>query len=244
MTENKIFTLCRMITCSVSQSRIFAVLAHWKKLTGEHVAPLQHIIPIPFFTFTRNTACLAEKQHIPILVFGLIPPCSNARSTTLEVSVLTITSPLRSVNIWSCVLNLHINWVHAMKCDPYRVWCSIFYSKLVNCILLRSLFVFEKGRGTCGSGERNVKIWIDFQKRLKLRFLTEIGRLHWNQGEEVAHFAWFGQPWRLSIFDLSMFLFYLRLFVFYLRLFMLYLYLQFSFFFFFFFFPVNKDFTK
>jgi hypothetical protein len=51
-----------------------------------------------------------------------------------------------------------------LKCDPYRVWCSIFYSKLVNCILLRSLFVFVKGRGTCGSGERTVKIWIDFRK--------------------------------------------------------------------------------
>ena len=23
------------------------------------------------------------------------------------------------------------------KCDPYRVWCSIFYSKLVNCILFK-----------------------------------------------------------------------------------------------------------
>jgi len=31
--------------------------------------------------------------------------------------------------------------------------------------------------------------------RLKLRFLTEIGRLHWNQGEKVVHFAWFGEPW-------------------------------------------------
>jgi hypothetical protein len=51
-----------------------------------------------------------------------------------------------------------------LKCDLYRVWCSIFYSKLVNCILLRSLFVFVKGRGTCGSGERNVKFWIDFRK--------------------------------------------------------------------------------
>jgi hypothetical protein len=111
----------------------------------------------------------------------------------------------------------------------YRVWCSIFYSKLVNCILLRSLLVFVKGRRTCGSGERNVNIWIDFRKsprfsltsplsqerekssrpvftkkntdlkrltgRLKLHFLTEIGRLHWNQGKEVAHFAWFGEPW-------------------------------------------------
>jgi hypothetical protein len=26
------------------------------------------------------------------------------------------------------------------------------------------MFVFVKGRGTCGSGERNVKIWIDFRK--------------------------------------------------------------------------------
>jgi hypothetical protein len=24
-----------------------------------------------------------------------------------------------------------------LKCDPYRVWCSIFYSKLVNCILFK-----------------------------------------------------------------------------------------------------------
>jgi hypothetical protein len=31
-------------------------------------------------------------------------------------------------------------------------------------ILLRSLFVFVKGRGTCGYGKRNAKIWIDFRK--------------------------------------------------------------------------------
>ena len=61
--------------------------------------------------------------------------------------------------------NIHIKGAPMfLKCDPYRVWCLIFYSKLVNCILLRSLFIFVKGRGTCGSGERNVKIWIDFWK--------------------------------------------------------------------------------
>ena len=32
-------------------------------------------------------------------------------------------------------------------------------------------------------------------ERLKLRFLTEIVRLYWNQGEEVTHFAWFGETW-------------------------------------------------
>ena len=35
---------------------------------------------------------------------------------------------------------------------------------------------------------------------LKLRFLTEIGRFHWNQGEKVAHFAWFGEPWDRQIY--------------------------------------------
>ena len=54
-----------------------------------------------------------------------------------------------------------------LKFDPYRVCCSIFYSKLVNCILFKIIVQhvhFVKGRGTCGSGERNAKIWIDFRK--------------------------------------------------------------------------------
>jgi len=43
-------------------------------------------------------------------------------------------------------------------------------------------------------GEKNMDLK-RLTGRLNLRFLTEIGRLHWNQGEEVAHFAWFGEPW-------------------------------------------------
>jgi hypothetical protein len=46
------------------------------------------------------------------------------------------------------------------------------------------------------------KVWllvnkIDLKRltgRLKLRFLTEIGWFHWNRGEKVVHFAWFGDP--------------------------------------------------
>jgi hypothetical protein len=44
---------------------------------GSHVASLGHIIMIPnqpvfaFFPCILNAACLAEKQQIPILVFGL-----------------------------------------------------------------------------------------------------------------------------------------------------------------------------
>ena len=41
-----------------------------------------------------------------------------------------------------------------------------------------------------------IRTWKDW---LKLRFLTEIGRFHWNQGEEVAHFTWFGEPWSALI---------------------------------------------
>ena len=43
---------------------------------------------------------------------------------------------------------------------------------------------------------KKIRTWKDWRRgRLKLCFLTEIGRLHWNQDEEVAHFAWFGEPW-------------------------------------------------
>ena len=47
------------------------------------------------------------------------------------------------------------------------------------------------------------KVWLLVVKKYGLKktdratetsLLTEIGRLHWNQGEEVAHFAWFGEP--------------------------------------------------
>ena len=55
------------------------------------------------------------------------------------------------------------------------------------------LLLCEYWRKSMIIGEKNTDL-----KRLKLRFMTEIGRLHWNQGEEVAHFAWFGEPWSLS----------------------------------------------
>jgi hypothetical protein len=37
--------------------------------------------------------------------------------------------------------------------------------------------------------------------QLKLRFFTEIGQFHWNQGEKVSHFAWFGEPWLLWLLN-------------------------------------------
>ena len=77
-----------------------------------------------------------------------------------------------------------------LKCDSYRVWCSIFYSKLVNCILLRSLFVFVKGRGTCGSGERNDKICI---KSPRFSLTSSLSQ----EREKSSHpvFTMCGEPW-------------------------------------------------
>jgi hypothetical protein len=80
-----------------------------------------------------------------------------------------------------------------LKCDPYRVWCSIFYSKLVNCILLRSLFVFVKGRGTCGNGERNVKIWINFRKSPRFSPLSPLSQEREKSSRPV--FTMCGEPW-------------------------------------------------
>ena len=47
-----------------------------------------------------------------------------------------------------------------LKFDPCRVWCSIFYSKLVNCILFKIIVQhirFVKGRGTWDSGKETLK---------------------------------------------------------------------------------------
>ena len=55
------------------------------------------------------------------------------------------------------------------------------------------LLLCEYWRKSMIIGEKNTDLK-RLTGRLKLRFLTEIGRLHWNQGEEVTHFAWFGEP--------------------------------------------------
>jgi hypothetical protein len=46
-----------------------------------------------------------------------------------------------------------------------RNWTTIPNSLIASFLRLQcSTFVFVKGRGTCGSGKRNVKIWINFRK--------------------------------------------------------------------------------
>jgi hypothetical protein len=58
------------------------------------------------------------------------------------------------------------------------------------------LLLSEYWRKSMIIGEKNTDLK-RLTGRLKLRFLTEIEWFHWNQGEEVAHFAWFSEPWSI-----------------------------------------------
>jgi hypothetical protein len=88
-----------------------------------------------------------------------------------------------------------------LKFDPYRVWCSIFYSKLVNCILFKIIVQhvrFVKGRGTCGSEERNVKIWIDFRKSPRFSLTSPLSQER--EKSSRPDFTMCGEPWHGGFF--------------------------------------------
>ena len=73
-----------------------------------HVTPLEHIILIPsqpIFALSPNAACLAERQQISILVFGLTRSGLKPQSTALEASTLTITPSMRSKILQHLFLN-------------------------------------------------------------------------------------------------------------------------------------------
>ena len=82
-----------------------------------------------------------------------------------------------------------------------EIW-PIFYSKLVNCILFKIIvqqFRFVKGRGTCGSGERKVKIWIDFRKSPRFSLTSPLSQLREKSSHPV--FTMCGEPWRVMVFN-------------------------------------------
>jgi hypothetical protein len=65
------------------------------------------------------------------------------------------------------------------KTQPLLIWDNANYEI---CIFLKNK-IANKWK----------EIQIEIQKITTTCFLTEIGRFHWNQGEKVAHFAWFGE---------------------------------------------------
>jgi hypothetical protein len=67
-----------------------------------------------------------------------------------------------------------------LKIDPYRGWYSIFYSKLINCILFK-IFVqhicFVKGRWTCSVCKRNDNILLAFLKSPRFSLTSPLRQL-------------------------------------------------------------------
>ena len=55
------------------------------------------------------------------------------------------------------------------------------------------MFVFVKGRGTCGSGERHVKIWIDFRKSPRFSLISPLSQEREKSRRPV--FTMCGEPW-------------------------------------------------
>ena len=105
---------------------------------------------------------------------------------------------------FSPIIILFLQYSHKrsmfLKYDPYRVWCSIFYSKLVNCILFKIIVQhvrFVKGRGTCGSGERNIKILLAFQKSLRFSLTSPLSQLRGKSSCPV--FTMYDEPWWMYI---------------------------------------------
>ena len=76
--------------------------------------------------------------------------------------VLVALSVFSSPYFFPPIIILFLQYSHKRSWNVTHTGFDVQY--FIPNILLRSLFVFVKGRGTCGNGKRNAKIWIDFRK--------------------------------------------------------------------------------
>jgi len=83
----------------------------------------------------------------------------------LKYEVL-VASSVFGVSVFSPINKLFLEYpyvrsTHILKFDPNKVWYSIFFSKLVDCIffkIVKQHVCFVKDRGTYCSWERNINI--------------------------------------------------------------------------------------
>ena len=57
---------------------------------------------------------------------------------------------------------------------------------------------------------KKIRTWKDWQD-WNFAFWQKLDDWNWNHGEEVAHFAWFGEPWVYRIFRIFFFIFHFPL---------------------------------
>ena len=112
----------------------------------------------------------------------------NLKDFRKSIQILTFLSLLLHVPLPCTKTN---NDLKRMQLTSLKYWTS------------NPVWVTFQEHGSSFNVNIEEKVWLLVKKirtwkewRLKLRFLTEIGRLHWKQGKEVAHFAWFGEPCR------------------------------------------------
>jgi hypothetical protein len=90
-----------------------------------------------------------------------------------------------------------------LKYDPYRVWCSIFYSKLVNCMLFKIIVQhvrFVKGRGGHVVVGKETFL-IDFRKSLRFSLTSSLSQLTEKSSRSV--FTMCGEPCKSIKFGLK-----------------------------------------
>jgi hypothetical protein len=83
-----------------------------------------------------------------------------------------------------------------LKPDPYRVWWSIFYSKLINCILLRSLcstFVLWMVGEHAVVGKETLKFGSIFGSLPDFPSLRPL--VNWERSQVALFFTMCGEPW-------------------------------------------------
>ena len=80
-----------------------------------------------------------------------------------------------------------------LKSDPYRVWWSIFYSKLINCILLRSLRVLWMVGEHAVVGKETLKFGSIFGSLPDFPSLRPL--VNWERSQVALFFTMYGEPW-------------------------------------------------
>ena len=123
-----------------------------------HVAPLGHIILIPshqYLLFLLNAACLAEKQQIPIVVFGLTRPglepmiyCTRAEhdnhypTNVVKCNFrINLECPMGVLNYvkgaWVVLWLIHLNLFLLLICmeSHSRYHTAYLYLSIVYCVI-------------------------------------------------------------------------------------------------------------
>ena len=158
-------------------------------------------------TFKTDVIVLSVLNVINVTSPGLTKPGRSGRllrpgfnevaqflsKSEVLVALSVFSSPYLFHQYSYFFFNIHIKGAPMfLKCDPYRVWCSIFYSKLVNCTLLDHCSFLWKVEEHAVAGKETFKIWIDFRKSPRFSFTSSLSQEREKSSRPV--FTMCGEP--------------------------------------------------